>query len=566
MFRGLSLANKCLLLFGAALVFIVAAALSIPALRLWRLVDDSQIRVSRDLVELWIDLDAAGGDVSGERASAAFTGGIDLTLDSPNLDARRYAGIDAQRVSIGLANRFSTEDAFYARALAAFTANPTLRDYTDQRWEGLARKYDFIRAERSPRDNTLRSLVVLRRTSLTVFPTLWISAIFFLVAGAAVLMFAILVFYFITRQLILRPVLSLKETAERVREGNVAVRSDISTGDEFEQLAQTFNMMLTDLQTNQERLRALNQAMDVKLHEMAERNTLLHEATRLKGEFLANVSHELRTPLNSIIGFAELLLEQVKSEIARDAERHETALLSPSSPPPAPLARRLKYLSNIDTAGRNLLTQINLLLEMARIEAGKINITLERVVLRDFCEGLAGLIHPLAERRAIDVVLEVAEDLPPLTTDRKKLQQIIFNFLSNAVKFSIPAERSGKQPTITLRAEKLPAARPDDQPSIRLSVIDNGPGIPEDEQSKIFEKFYQVDASHTKESTGTGLGLAICRELATTLQCEIQLVSHPGRGSMFSLIIPVEMKPDLEPQISLEAKFRAALAAGKQLA
>jgi hypothetical protein len=364
------------------------------------------------------------------------------------------------------------------------------------------------------------------------------------------------VFYLITHKIILQPVRLLKETAERVREGNVAVRSEIRTGDEFEQLAETFNMMLSDLQGKEDRLRALNQAMDTKLHEVAESNTLLHESAKLKGEFLANVSHELRTPLNSIIGFAELLLEQAKSDA-----------MSPETPVTAQmLQRRTRYLANIDTAGRNLLTHINSLLEMARIEAGRVTITPERLSIRDACEGLLGLIQPLAARSGIELKLDVQEDVPAITTDIKKFQQIIFNFLSNAVKFSLPMEKTGRVPEIVLRAEKLPPARPEEEMKVRVSVIDNGPGIPEEEQQKVFEKFYQLDSSHTRETTGTGLGLAICRELANVLHCEIQLVSGVNRGSMFSLIMPIVLKPAAAAEGALEAKFRGALSGGKDWA
>lgn len=558
MFRGISLANKCLLLFGGAVILIVGAALSIPAMRLWRLVDESQVQASRDLVDIWLAIDAKSRQASRERDVTTFPTLELPSLESPELEGARHGNIDAQRYSRAVVRSLSDEDPFLSDAVAAFDQRLQLTEFERRRWQGISRVYEYARAQRvassgpGPRDSTSH-IVVLRRTSLSVFRSLWISAIFFLLAGAAVLALAVLVFYLITHKIILQPVRSLKETAERVREGNVAVRSDIRTGDEFEELAQTFNMMLTDLQTSQDRLRNLNQAMDVKLHEMAQSNILLHEATRLKGEFLANVSHELRTPLNSIIGFAELLLEQSKADAAG------------TEPVPPLVQRRMRYLSNIDTAGRNLLGHINSLLEMARIEAGKIDLKPERVSVRDACEGLLGLIHPLADRSGIELSLEVQDDVPALTTDIKKFQQIIFNFLSNAVKFSVPLERAGRKPLIILRAEKLPPARPGEEMKVRVSVIDNGPGIPEEEQARIFEKFYQVDASHTRETTGTGLGLAICRELAAILHCELQLVSGVNRGSMFSLIMPLSLEVSSAPISALEAKFRGALAAGRTL-
>ena len=545
MFRGISLANKCLLLFGGAVVLIVVAALALPALRMWRLIDEAEIQRSRDLVDIWVHLD------DKERRERPDATGQPLfpALQVPAFSDEGHAGINAERIPFEQAKRQRASDAFLDAALDALEADTRVSEHHAQRWQGITRLYDYARVERSS-PSRISAVVVLRRQSIETFRLLWVGGVFFAAAAAAVLSLAVLVFYLITHRIILQPVRALKDTAERVREGNVAVRSDISTGDEFEELARTFNMMLTDLQTNQDRLRALNQAMDVKLHEMAESNTLLHESARLKGEFLANVSHELRTPLNSIIGFAELLLEQARAESGH----------AESSPA---LQRRVRYLSNIDTAGRNLLAHINSLLEMARIEAGRIDIQPERVVLRDACEGLLGLIHPLAARRGIETRLEVQDDVPAVVTDIKKFQQVIFNFLSNAVKFSLPQEKSGRVPEVVLRVDKLPPARPEEDMKVRVSVIDNGPGIPEEEQQRIFDKFYQVDAGHTRESTGTGLGLAICRELAHVLNCEIQLVSGVNRGSMFSLIMPLTLVPAHAAEAALEARLRGTLSGGR---
>ncbi|MBS0198755.1 MAG: HAMP domain-containing histidine kinase [Planctomycetes bacterium] len=547
MFRGISLANKCLLLFGGAVVLIVLAALSGPWLRMTDLIDAGQLAVSREMMATWERLDEEERALQDERQ-----GGLLPPLPSPSLRPIERGGILAQRFSISEIDRLAPTDDFLAHALAAFRNNPSLSDHQDAQWSGTTRLYRYARPERAhgPGGPHLTGLVVLRRPTLEAFRLLWINGVFLLGAGVAVLGLAMLVFYLITQRIILQPVRTLKETAERVREGNLAVRSDIKTGDEFEQLAETFNMMLTDLQTNQDRLRAMNLSMDVKLHEMAESNTNLHEATKLKGEFLASVSHELRTPLNSIIGFAELLLEQAKSEAQL-----------PDAPPS--VARRVRYLSNIDSAGRNLLTHINSLLEMARIEAGKVDVRIEPLNIRDACEGLLALIQPLADRRGVSLSLEVPDDIPNITTDVKKWQQIIFNFLSNAVKFSLPAEKSGREPRIILRAERLLPTRPGEDGGVRISVIDNGPGIPEEEQGRVFEKFHQLDQGHTREHTGTGLGLAICKELAVILQCQIQLESAVGRGSMFSLIMPSTLAPSGAQEGALEAKFRGALATGR---
>jgi len=270
----------------------------------------------------------------------------------------------------------------------------------------------------------------------------------------------------------------------------------------------------------------------------------------MKGEFLANVSHELRTPMNSVIGFGELLLEiaHAEAQAGDDSTR---------------LVKRTRYLENIVSAARQLLEMITGLLEMAKIEAGKVELNIEKVSLHEACEGLIGLIYPLAQRRGIELKLEVAKDTPIIETDPQKLQQIIFNFLSNAVKFTDP--EGDTPPPVTLRAEPLRVSRDESgQDHVRISVIDFGPGIAAKDIEQIFDAFHQLDATHTREHTGTGLGLAICRELATLLQAEIQVESEPGRGSMFSLIIPVTINPERAAESKLESALRGTLAGRRE--
>jgi signal transduction histidine kinase len=339
-----------------------------------------------------------------------------------------------------------------------------------------------------------------------------------------------------------------------VRVGDLATRSQIKTGDEFEDLSDTFNEMLEALQRNQDQLRAINKALDVKLNELAESNTALHESAKLKGEFVAGISHELRTPMNSIIGFGELLLEIARAE--QNAGDDSTRL-----------AKRIRYLDNIVNAARTLLDMINSLLEMARIEAGRIDVNVERVSVLEACEGLVGLIHPQAEREGVTVRLEVADDLPIIQTDLRKLQQIVSNFLANAVKFVRAGGEGADKPLVILRAERLGPSTESDQATerVRISVIDNGPGIAQQDQARVFEKFEQLDAGHTRKHAGSGLGLAISRELAGVIQGEIQVISDVGRGSMFSLILPIAMDEARSAEVRLEAAFRGTLAGRRSM-
>jgi two-component system, NarL family, sensor histidine kinase BarA len=556
MWRGISLANKCLLLFGGAVVLIVLTALSVPWVRMYSLIDDGQLEVSRRLVDVWATLDRQA----------------ETPPPGSGMDDAEHGGISAQRLDMGEAVSMAATDRSLARALRAFEREPRRGDLQLAAWRGIVqREYRYYRAVRSEPASAearaagaaagagggggsaggeLLGLIVLQRRSFPAAQMLVVNTIYILSAGFVVLGLAVLVFYIITHQIILSPVRALKETAERVRQGDLNIRSEISTGDEFEELADTFNAMLGEIVRTHEQLQAINSALDVKLNEMAEANTALFEAAKLKGEFLANVSHELRTPLNAVIGFAELMREgaTAEQEAGDDSSR---------------LSKRIRYLDNIVTASRNLLDMINGLLEMARIEAGKAQLQVDSVNLVSACQGLLGLISPLAERKGLELKLEVASEIPLVETDQKKFQQVIFNFLSNAVKFTPSKDSSGRPGRVTLRVEMLlgrAPSGPEAEDRVRVSVIDTGPGISPEDQLRLFQKFQQLDGGHTREHTGTGLGLAISKELANILQGQIQVVSDVGRGSMFSLIVPMRVDQQRAEEQSLEARFRGALA------
>ncbi len=540
MWRGISLANKCLLLFGGAVVLVVLIALTVPWFRMNTLVDAGQLEVSRQMVNSWERGQEQIAALGGASAPPATPDGAPTPVD--------FAGVVAARLTMEQAESLASADGFVRFALDELKADPTLLDVQQPTWVGTTREYRYARAVRDagtgPRE--LRGLILLDRRSIPATQLLVVNSAYLLSAGSFVLALAVLVFYLITHKLILAPVRALKETAERVREGDLSIRSDIRTGDEFEELAGTFNLMLTDLSSSQDQLRAINAALDVKLTELSESNSDLYESARLKGEFLANISHELRTPLNSIIGFAELLLEYARADAAL--------------PDPSPTAgKRVRYLENIHSAARNLLDLINDLLDMARLEAGKAEVRVQKMNLKDACEALLGMTMPLAEKKGISLKLELGEDLPTVETDPKKFHQIVFNFLSNAVKFTPSPTVSGRAEHVTLRAERLVSASPEGE-GVRVSVIDTGPGISAEDQTKIFQKFQQLSQGHAREHAGTGLGLAICKELATLLQGEIQVVSEPGRGSMFSFIMPTRIDPDELGARRLESRFRGALA------
>jgi len=168
---------------------------------------------------------------------------------------------------------------------------------------------------------------------------------------------------------------------------------------------------------------------------------------------------------------------------------------------------------------------------MAKIEAGRVEVAVRSTSVADIIEGLVRLMQPQCQAKSIMVHVGAVDGLPAVETDPGKLQQILYNFLSNAVKFS----PNGAE--VSLAATRV--ERSDGQLAVRISVRDRGPGVPADMQDVIFEKFRQVDASHTKRHGGTGLGLAICRELAEMLGATLSLESSPGAGSTFSVEVPV---------------------------
>ncbi len=523
--RGISLANKCQLLFGAAVVLIISAALVWPWLRQISVLDDAQLETSRQIAELWADsplIDPAVAAVFRPADTSENPG------DQRKMVIRWWPIADWRKAAFpaGFLERAKQHLAAPPRDAAAPAS-----EHVESGWDPAAptlRLYRYARLVLGA-DSTPQGVVVLERRSPTVRRALLENQGFLIGAGVFAGSLAMIVFYLITTKIILHPVRALRETAERVRAGNTSVRSDLKTGDEFEHLAGAFNSMLSNLEEQQTLLRGINKSLDLRLNELAERNTALYDAARLKGEFLANVSHELRTPLNSIIGFAEILQDLANA----DAEQPGTD--------PDKVAKRRRYLDNIVGAGRTLLEMINDLLAMAKIEAGKIEVQVQEVNVGETCEALTALIRPLADRKNQRITLQLqagpafvadarAADLPLILTDQQKFQQILFNFLSNAVKFT--PERGD----ITLRAERLTGT--DGVARLRVSVLDTGPGIPATQHRFIFEKFSQIDAGHTRRHQGTGLGLAISKEFAELLQAEIQLVSEPGRGSMFSLILP----------------------------
>jgi signal transduction histidine kinase len=325
----------------------------------------------------------------------------------------------------------------------------------------------------------------------------------------------------IVRYVIVKPVKHLRDVSDAIAAGRLTIRSQIQTGDEFEELSHAFNRMLHNLVAMQQELREVNNDLDRKVDELAQANMALFEMNRLKSDFLATMSHELRTPLNSIIGFSEVL--------AGSDQINE---------------RQRRYAANIQSSGKMLLSMINDILDLAKIESGKMEVRTEDFSIRDVCEGLSNLCRPIAERKSITLEYRIDDAIPLMRQDPVKLRQILYNLLSNAIKFT----PEGGRVTLRARAEGR---------FVVIEVEDTGIGIAEEEREIIFEKFRQAKAPGqgddvlTREHQGTGLGLSIVRELTKLLGGDVHLESQPGKGSTFTIRVPLMLSGHRKFEVNL---------------
>ena len=326
--------------------------------------------------------------------------------------------------------------------------------------------------------------------------------------GILTVFMAMVVLYVIIRYVVVKPLKHLRDVSEEISRGNTELRAESNTNDEFEELADAFNRMLRHLTDTEAELRQVNTSLDAKLDQLAQLNMRLYEMNRLKSDFLTNMSHELRTPLNSIIGFSEVL--QGIDSLSDKQKR---------------------YAQNIRESGRVLLDMINDILDLAKIEAGKMDVHPSEFRIGHVITAQCDLVRTLSEEKNIDLGVDVRPDLPVVFQDQSKIQQIVLNLLSNAIKFTPEGGR------ITVSADR------DSHDQLVIAVADTGVGIAEEDGEIIFEKFRQSsnlagETNLTREYSGTGLGLSIVKELCILLGGEITFESVLGKGSTFRAILP----------------------------
>jgi signal transduction histidine kinase len=242
-----------------------------------------------------------------------------------------------------------------------------------------------------------------------------------------------------------------------------------------------------------------------KNHQLEESYAKLKELDRLKSNFLATMSHELRTPLTSVIGYSEMMLEGLGGPLT--AEQRE-------------------YLGIIMEKGENLLQLITSILDISKIEAGRVRLVLTEVDAGQLMRDAVATVLPLARKKGLKVGCE-AGTLPRFQGDRDKIRQCLVNLCSNAVKFTPAGGR------VSVSGDALPGRR------VALRVTDSGIGIPEEHLQRVFDVFYQVDGSSTREYGGAGLGLAIVKSFIEAHGGEVTVASMPGTGSTFSLVLPI---------------------------
>ena len=246
--------------------------------------------------------------------------------------------------------------------------------------------------------------------------------------------------------------------------------------------------------------------------EIQDKSRQLAEASKHKSQFLANMSHELRTPMNAILGYTELILDNIYGE---------------------PTEKMRGVLTRVQSNGKHLLGLINDVLDLSKIEAGQLTLSLADYSVKDIVHSVFSSVESLAKNKKLELKIELPPKLPAAHGDERRLTQVLLNLVGNSIKFTDKGE-------VAIKAEAANG-------SFTISVRDTGPGIAVEDQHKIFEEFQQADSSTTKEKGGTGLGLAISKRIVEMHGGRLWVDSRLGHGSTFSFSIPLNVERQVEP-------------------
>ncbi len=305
-----------------------------------------------------------------------------------------------------------------------------------------------------------------------------------------------------------RPIRALQASAARLGAGALDERLEVRTGDELQALAEEFNRMTARLRESYE---SLERRVEERTRELASARDQLEVASRNKSEFLANMSHELRTPMNAIIGFSEVLRDRMFGDLNE---------------------RQLEYVNDVVESGRHLLSLINDILDLSKVEAGRMEIDASVFSLRTVLESGLTMLRERAVSHGIELTLSVEEGIAEIEADERKVRQVLFNLLSNAVKFTPQGGR------IDLGVRRADGA-------IEISVRDTGVGIAPADQVKIFEEFQQTSSARGRE--GTGLGLTLAKRFVELHGGRIWVQSAVGEGAVFTFTLPLKQSSAKPP-------------------
>jgi signal transduction histidine kinase/CheY-like chemotaxis protein len=347
--------------------------------------------------------------------------------------------------------------------------------------------------------------------------------------------------YLMVTKLVRRPVESLAEKAKRFAEGDISVSAEVKTEDEIGVLSRTFNYMVESVTSFSRRLEEEITRKTALLNERARLIELLEKANRdlreldkLKSTFLANMSHELRTPMNAVIGYTDLLIDGVDGPINEEQE---------------------KSLKKVAANARHLLQLINDVLDISKIESGKIELELKELDLKWLIESVIPTFEPLIKQKGLSLAVNIDETLPLIYGDGDRIRQILINLLSNAVKFT---PKGGI--TITARPSERGIVPGEPPIFAEVCVEDTGIGIKEEDIGRVFDKFVQVDLTTVREYEGTGLGLSIARGLVALHKGVIWTTSKHGEGSKFCFAIPLKKEIFETAEPVTETRMAGALA------
>lgn len=390
-----------------------------------------------------------------------------------------------------------------------------LQQETDDYWRYMAPVYYSSGEGQDPEleiTGVVAAYELLGHVDVLVSKATLKRAAFNILAGNMVLSFVlatvlILVLRMATTR-ITKPIQELSTLMGKAEEDNQAcVRAKLQGPQEIQVMGQAFNAMMKAIEERDQQLREDKELLEERV---AERTTDLVtardqalEASRAKSAFLANMSHELRTPLNAIIGYSEMLREGFEDD------GDEAGIAD---------------IDRVHSAGKHLLNLINEILDLSKIEAGKMNLYIDAHKVHDVVQDVGDMIGPLAKQNNNELIINIDEDIGEMQTDKTRLHQVLFNLMSNACKFT-----DGGTVTLTVQHERG---------GVVFHVEDTGIGIRKEDIQKLFRDFSQADASTTREYGGTGLGLAISKRFAEMMGGRIDVESEIGQGSSFSVHLP----------------------------